>query len=84
MKKITYVLLLLLLFLSASVTAQDSDEWFLGKVISDFTFMGLNTVSIADLRPIIRPYIGQPFTYELFWEIQGKLFALDYFDKIDA
>jgi len=86
MKRVANVLLLLLIlsFSCHTVSAQDDDEWFIGKIITDFTFVGLDTVSIGDLRPIVRPYIGEEFTYELFWEIQGKLFALDYFDKIDA
>ncbi len=78
------VLLVMLLCACSAISAQEGDDWYIGKPITDFSFIGLKTVSLRDLRPIVRPYIGKIFTLELFWEIQGKLFALDYFDDIDA
>jgi outer membrane protein insertion porin family len=81
MKRVVFVLLMILTV--SSISAQE-DEWYVGKVIKDFSFVGLKTVTIGELRPIVRPYIGQLFTMELFWEVQGKLFALDYFDEINA
>jgi outer membrane protein insertion porin family len=59
-------------------------DWYIGKEIKDFTFVGLESVSVNELRPIVRPYIGKPFTMDLFWEIQGKLYELDYFEQVDA
>ncbi len=59
-------------------------EWYVDKEIKDFTFVGLEAVSVAELRPIVRPYIGRIFTMDLFWEIQGKLYELDYFEQVDA
>jgi len=73
---------LLLLFCSLGLGAQD--EWYIGKSIKDFSFVGLKTVSENNLRPIVRPYIGSPFTMELFLEIQEKLYALDYFESIES
>ena len=81
MKRVVFVLLMILAI--SSIAAQE-EEWYVGKVIKDFSFFGLNTITIGELRPIVRPYIGQLFTMELFWEVQGKLFALDFFEEIDA
>ncbi len=59
-------------------------EWYVGREIRDFSFEGLESVSVNELRPIVRPYVGKPFSMELFWEIQGKLYELDYFEQVDA
>ena len=64
-------------------SAQDDEEWYVDKPIKDFKFVGLERISITSLEPILGPYIGQQFTYDLFQEIKGKLFALDFFDDID-
>jgi outer membrane protein insertion porin family len=32
----------------------------------------------------VKPYIGEDFTLELFWEIQGLLYELDYFEEVSA
>ncbi len=72
------------LFLSVSLHAQQKQEWYIGKPIADFAFTGLNTVVVGDLQPIVKPYIGKNFTMDLFWEIQGKLFALDSFESIEG
>ena len=58
-------------------------EWYVGKPIKDFTFTGLITIKAEDLRAIVAPYIGQSFSVDpLLWEIEGKLYALDYFETI--
>jgi outer membrane protein insertion porin family len=56
----------------------------MGKPIADFTFIGLDTVSENELVPLVRPYIGTEFSLEVFWEIQETLYALDYFESIEA
>ena len=71
-----------LLFCVLGLGAQE--EWYIGKPIKDFSFVGLKTVSENELRPIVRPYIGSPFTIELFLEIQEKLYALDSFESIES
>ncbi len=73
---------LMFIFLLFGVYAQS--EWYLNKPIKDFKFKGLETVAESELRPIVRPYIGKKFTLDLFWEIQEKLYALDYFDSIES
>jgi outer membrane protein insertion porin family len=73
---------LFLLFCALGLGAQE--EWYIGKPILDFRFVGLKTVSENELRPIVRAYVGSPFTMELFLEIQEKLYALDYFESIES
>ncbi len=66
------------------LTTQENDEWYINKPIEDFSFLGLDTVSLNELRPIVRPYIDKPFTYDIFYEVQAKLYELDFFDEIIA
>jgi outer membrane protein insertion porin family len=77
--------LFLIIFLILSVLPLSAqDEWYIGKPIADFRFVGLDTVSENELLPLVRPYIGAEFTLEVFWEIQESLYALDYFESIEA
>ena len=73
--------LLLISLLSAVAAAQD-DQWYLNKPIADIRFEGLSSISENELLGLMRPYIAKPYTDVLSWEIQGKLYALDYFDII--
>jgi outer membrane protein insertion porin family len=61
-----------------------SQEWYQGKTIQDIRFTGLRNAKIAELREIYEPYIGRPFSDGLFWELQNQLYALDYFETINA
>jgi len=76
------VLAALLILCALPLSAQD--EWYMGKPIADFIFVGLDTVAENELLPLVRPYIGAEFTLEVFWEIQETLYALDYFEAIEA
>jgi outer membrane protein insertion porin family len=75
---------ILIVLLCCASRAFAQDDWYLGKPIADFQFLGLESVSEAELRPVVRPYIGQDFSLETFFEIQDKLYALDYFELIEA
>lgn len=76
-------LLLLALLVTVPLVAQDGDgEWYQDKPIQDITFDGLDTVSENELGSIVEPYLGEPFTDDLFLELQRKLYALDYFEEI--
>jgi len=75
--------ILLFLFFSSNVFAQQNDEeWYLGKTIVDIKFTGLDTVSSTELSGLVREYISSDFTDSLYYEIQSKLYALDYFEII--
>jgi len=75
------LLLLLLIVFPVNLTAQEED-WYLNKPISEIRFDGLTSISVNELMGIVRPYFGQPYTDDLSWDIQGKLYALDYFNII--
>jgi outer membrane protein insertion porin family len=63
--------------------AQQRDEWYQGKPIKDIVFVGLRHVKASELEGLMEPYKGMPFDDSLFWEIQGKLYALEYFELIN-
>ena len=73
---------------SAALIAQEASagngEWYLGKPIAEVRFTGLRSVRETELRPIVSPYLDQPFSLELFWELQGKLYATDLFDGLES
>ncbi|MGE4453182.1 MAG: outer membrane protein assembly factor BamA [Sphaerochaeta sp.] len=51
----------------------------MGKRIASFTNTGLQNVDENEILDIQYEYIDEPFSDELFNELQGKLYALDYF-----
>ncbi|MDR3303257.1 MAG: outer membrane protein assembly factor BamA, partial [Treponema sp.] len=57
-------------------------EWYQGKPIRDVVFNGLRHVDSSELEGIVEPYRGHLFDDDVFWELQGKLYALEYFDNI--
>ena len=59
--------------------SQESVEWYQGKPIKDIMFQGLRHVSAAEMEGVVESYKGQTFTDDLFWELQGRLYALEYF-----
>ncbi|MCF7939671.1 MAG: outer membrane protein assembly factor BamA [Spirochaetales bacterium] len=81
-----FFFLFLFTSLAGIVGAQEEnageDDWYIGATIEDIRFEGLDTVSETELTGIVSPYIGDTFTNDLFWEIQGKLYALNYFTEI--
>ncbi|MCL2127871.1 MAG: outer membrane protein assembly factor BamA [Treponema sp.] len=71
-----------LLCVTASGFAQQREEWYQGKPIKDIIFTGLHNVKASELEGLMELYKGRPFDDSIFWEIQGKLYALEYFDLI--
>ncbi|MCL2229637.1 MAG: outer membrane protein assembly factor BamA [Treponema sp.] len=79
------VFVLLLILPAVYCFSQDSvsDDWYLGRPIREISFSGLANVSNQELLGIMNPYVGRSFDYNVFWEIQGRLYALEYFDRIE-
>jgi len=74
---------LLLLLITGLCFAQNLPaDWYQGKIIRDIQFEGLRHVRRTDLDGVIDPYRGMPFSDNLFLELQGRLYALEYFDLI--
>ena len=61
---------------------EGDDDWFQNRPIRDIVFTGLRNVRAADLEGLMNPFRGRAFNDSLFWEIQGILWALEYFDMI--
>ncbi len=81
-KKFTVLPILLFVVATLTISAQSNTGWYVNKQIVDIRFTGLSTVSETELNGIVRPYLSRKFTDSLSWEIQGKLYALEYFDLI--
>ncbi|MCL2765565.1 MAG: outer membrane protein assembly factor BamA [Treponema sp.] len=78
------VFVFLLLAAAISGFAQDSqDDWYTGRPIRDIVFSGLSNVSQSELDALMNTFKGRPFDYNIFWEMQGRLYALEYFDRIE-
>jgi outer membrane protein insertion porin family len=67
----------------APLTAQEAGEWYLEKPIADVVFTGLVNVKAEDLTAVVKPYLGQPFSYELFERLQNAVVALDWFEQLE-
>ncbi|MCL2294778.1 MAG: outer membrane protein assembly factor BamA [Spirochaetes bacterium] len=57
-------------------------DWFEGRVISDIRFRGLQNISQSEVTAITAQFIGINYSDELLWNIQNRLFALDFFEDI--
>jgi len=77
--KLTVVMIFLTAFFSF---AQQGDDWFQGRPIRGIVFDGLINVSPSELEGITAPFLNQNFSDELFWDILGRLYALEYFETI--
>ncbi|MDR3171156.1 MAG: outer membrane protein assembly factor BamA [Treponema sp.] len=76
------VVMVLVVMGAFSGFAQESVEWYQGKPIKNVVFDGLKHVSAAELEGVTEAYIGKAFSDELFLDIQGRLYALEYFELI--
>jgi outer membrane protein insertion porin family len=76
------LVILLVLTLAFSGFAQETGEWYQDKPIKDIVFSGLKHVNLSELEGVVEPYIGHLFNDDVFWELQGRLYALEYFELI--
>ena len=75
-------LVILLTIFLIPVLSASADEWYTDKKIEDVRFKGLKNITESELEGITSEYIGKTFTDDTFWDLQGKLYALDYFDDL--
>jgi len=72
--------IVLILALSFSfLSAADTDPWYVGKRIASFSNSGLQNVKESVVLDIQYDYLGKTFTDQLFNELQGELYGLEYF-----
>jgi len=61
-------------------TEPAASDWYQGRIIRDIRFEGLKHVKKSEMDSTIEPYRGKAFTDELYRELLGKLYALEYFE----
>jgi outer membrane protein insertion porin family len=76
------LVVLLTVAVAFSGFSQQQEGWYQGKPIRDIVFTGLRHIKASELEGLMEPYRGRLFDDEIFWEIQGQLYALEYFDLI--
>ncbi|GHU85078.1 outer membrane protein assembly factor BamA [Spirochaetia bacterium] len=62
--------------------ASSAGDWYQGKPIKNIIFDGLRHISASELGGVIDAYIGLRFNDDVFGELYGKLYTLEYFDVI--
>jgi len=67
---------------SQETSSESSDEWYQGKPIRRIVFDGLSHVKASELEGITDPFIGRIFSDSVYWDILGRLYALEYFETI--
>jgi len=78
----TRIIAVLLVISAVFAFGQQAEDWYVGKPIKDITFEGLKHVKATELEGVTSPFIGRLFTDALFWDLQGRLYALEYFEPI--
>ncbi len=82
--KIKSIVLLLFVFISTSVPLFSQDgPWYMNKPITAVEFEGLEHVEESELETITEPFVGKEFTESLFIDLQSKLYALNYFERLE-
>jgi len=76
------IAVILVFVLTFSVFAQQSDDWYQGKPIRRIVFDGLVHVDPMELEGITGPFISRTFSDDVYWDILGRLYALEYFESI--
>ena len=83
MRRVLLTVILLILILSTAAFGQ-SAEWYVDKPISEIKFLGLTNIDQSELDGVTDQFIGQNFTDTLFWDLQSKLYSLNYFEGFTA
>ena len=63
------IVVLTLILLSLSAIYAEDGNWYEGETITDITFTGLVNVKDKTAKSVVSEYVGQPFTDELFTEL---------------
>jgi outer membrane protein insertion porin family len=68
---------------SQGLDGEGADDWYQGKPIRDIVFSGLKNITQSELDALMNPYRGRIFNDNIFLEMQGKLYALEYFEQLE-
>ena len=83
MRKIAIIVSIIFITLSLPVFGL-SAEWYVDKPIDEIRFVGLNNIDESELTAITDQFLNKNFTDTLFWDLQSKLYSLNYFDNFTA
>ncbi|MDR2181288.1 MAG: outer membrane protein assembly factor BamA [Treponema sp.] len=79
----TFLLVFLVFFAAGLCFSQELEaDWYQGKPIRDIRFEGLKHIRLSELDGVTDSYKGKIFTDELFLDLQGALYGLEYFESI--
>jgi len=81
---LSIILVFLIIFpvFAQDYSGEGSDEWYQGKPIRRIVFDGLNHILVSELDGITDQFLGRPFNDNIYWDILGRLYALEYFETI--
>ena len=82
-RSIILLIIALLLSLSA-VAAEGSGVWWEGMPMTAFRYEGLKNVSADRVDRLLSPYLGQPFSDELFGEMNALLYSQEWVSYVYA
>jgi outer membrane protein insertion porin family len=77
-----FLILLGLFYAIGGAWAQSDEPWYVGKPIVDIEFEGVEFVPLGELEDLVAPYLGMPFQDELYWELEERLYATEYFESM--
>ncbi len=83
MKRAFATLIVLLFMLSAAFAQENDSDWFWNKPISSVQWEGIRKANRNELDALMKSYIGQQFTEDLWLTIQARLYELDWFETIE-
>ena len=69
-------------FIGVPRQASAQEDWYQGKPIKNIVFEGLVHVKATELEGITAPFIGRVFSDDTYWDILGRLYALEYFETV--
>jgi outer membrane protein insertion porin family len=75
------LLIAALIFAVLGLSAQE--DWYWGKPIASIQWEGVNHADRKALDGLAKPYVGKSFTQDLWTELQGRVYELEWFDSID-
>jgi len=67
-------------FAQEEVSGPPPADWFMDKPVRDIRFEGNKHVRQSDLESTVESYRGKRFSYDLLFELQRSLLALEYFE----
>lgn len=76
-----FAFLMILIFSSFSLYAQEDEDWYMSRPITQINFEGLKTVKKAELSGLTSGYIGKTVE-ESIYDIMDRLYSLEIFDDI--